>query len=173
MASKSKASFGGNWTREKLEILRNYLNAYTTALKNKPFELLYIDAFAGTGMVELKNQDPDQIEFIDGSARIALDINDKHFDELIFIEQDEERCSKLKKLCTEKPGRRITVKRADANESLQTLRRDWRNSRGVLFLDPFGAQVDWSTLKIIAEYKALDTWILFSCIHDCPNAAHE
>ncbi len=26
-------SFGGSWTEEKLEILRKYLNAYTTALK--------------------------------------------------------------------------------------------------------------------------------------------
>lgn len=30
----------------------------------------------------------------------------------------------------------------------------------MLFLDPFGTQVDWSTLEAIAGYK-LDTWILF------------
>ena len=31
-----------------------YLNAYTTALKRKPFRLIYIDAFAGTGRIELQ-----------------------------------------------------------------------------------------------------------------------
>ena len=40
--------FGGRWTETKLEILEAYLNAYTTALKHKPFKLIYIDAFAGT-----------------------------------------------------------------------------------------------------------------------------
>ncbi len=35
---------------EKLRILERYLDAYTTALKNQPFKLMYIDAFAGTGL---------------------------------------------------------------------------------------------------------------------------
>ena len=41
--------FGGNWTAEKLDMLDAYLRAYRKALKNKPLELLYIDAFAGSG----------------------------------------------------------------------------------------------------------------------------
>ena len=40
-------AFGGGWTEQKLEILEAYLNAYTTALKKIPFDLVYIDAFAG------------------------------------------------------------------------------------------------------------------------------
>ena len=44
----TKQSFGGPWTIEKLNILSNYLDFYTTALKNLPFQLMYIDAFAGT-----------------------------------------------------------------------------------------------------------------------------
>ena len=40
---------GGKWTIDKLDILERYLDAYTTALKNQPFKLMYIDAFAGTG----------------------------------------------------------------------------------------------------------------------------
>jgi len=31
----------------------------------------------------------------------------------------------------------------------------------VLFLDPFGTQVKWSTVEKIAIYEAFDTWILF------------
>ena len=41
--------FGGPWTEEKLAILKKYLDTYTTVLKNQPFRLIYIDAFAGTG----------------------------------------------------------------------------------------------------------------------------
>ena len=42
--------FGGDWTAEKLERLRKYLIAYQQALKNQPFTLCYIDAFAGAGV---------------------------------------------------------------------------------------------------------------------------
>ena len=40
-------SFGSDWTSDKLQILRAYLDAYTTAMKNQPFTLIYVDAFAG------------------------------------------------------------------------------------------------------------------------------
>jgi len=30
-----------------------------------------------------------------------------------------------------------------------------------VFLDPFGAQVDWATIQAIGQTNALDTWILF------------
>ena len=41
--------FGGPWTQRKLEVVGRYLDLYATALKNRPFKRLYIDAFAGTG----------------------------------------------------------------------------------------------------------------------------
>lgn len=47
--SANPPSFGGDWTERKLAIVREYLGRYTLALKDQPFELWYIDAFAGTG----------------------------------------------------------------------------------------------------------------------------
>ena len=41
--------FGGSWTEEKLKSVGSYLSRYTTALKYQSFELVYFDAFAGTG----------------------------------------------------------------------------------------------------------------------------
>lgn len=164
MANKHVNQFGGEWTQGKLGILKNYLDAYTTALKNQPFGLLYIDAFAGSGEIRLETDVPDRQDrhkFIDGSIKIALNIQDKPFDKLIFIDKDPQNCAKLEELKSENPGRSICIVRDDANHSLKNLNMDWRGWRGVLFLDPFGAQVDWGTLEAIAEYKALDTWILF------------
>lgn len=169
MTNTAENQFGGIWTQEKLEILKKYLDSYTTALKEqpckeKPFRLLYIDAFAGTGRVEQGTQDPDQDdrrEFIDGSASVALSIENKPFDELIFIEKDEDKCSKLERLKEDRSDRNIRIEKVDANQYLRNLQRNWRMCRGVLFLDPFGAQVDWSTIEAIAGYKAFDTWILF------------
>ena len=94
----ANTSFGGPWTEEKLAILKKYLDAYTTALKNQPFRLIYIDAFAGTGEVELTSADEGKKEFIEGSARIAVDVDDKPFDEYIFVEKDQDRCMQLNSL---------------------------------------------------------------------------
>ena len=45
--------FGGPWTQEKLDILRRYLDTYTTALKNQPFTLTYIDALPGASTMQI------------------------------------------------------------------------------------------------------------------------
>ena len=154
-------TFGGPWTLRKLRILREYLDAYTTALKSQNFRLVYIDAFAGTGSVTFPQEDPDVREFHDGSAAIALEVQDKPFDSLVFVEQDPVRCQQLTRLQDVHLGRDIRIKNSEANQYLRSLQEDWRGWRGVLFLDPFATQVEWSTLKGIAALQALDTWILF------------
>jgi three-Cys-motif partner protein len=37
----------------------------------------------------------------------------------------------------------------------------WQSNRAVVFLDPYGMQVEWATLKALAETKAVDLWLLF------------
>ena len=153
--------YGGPWTVQKLEILRKYLNAYTTALKNQPFHLMYVDAFAGTGEVPLE----DGRIIIEGSASIAANVDNKPFDKLIFVEKDADQCASLSELRNEHDLRNIQVICDDANDYLRDLCTNWPsaypNWRGVLFLDPFATQVEWATLKAVAGTEALDTWILF------------
>ena len=172
-----KIQFGGNWTEEKLERVREYLTAYTTALKNQSFHLRYIDAFAGTGYRILKENEesaelmfpemsePGVQEFLDGSARIALEVQPR-FDTYIFIEKDQDRFSKLEKLREDFAhlNTRIELVQEDANTYVQELYRyDWFRSslRAVLFLDPYGMEVKWQTIESIAKTKAIDLWILF------------
>lgn len=157
----ANTGFGGRWTEEKLAILKKYLDAYTTALKNKSFRLIYIDAFAGTGEVELTSVDEGKKEFIEGSAKIAMDVNKKLFDEYIFVEKNQDRCIQLNSLKEAYQNKNIQIENEDANDFLQNLQKDWRRYRGVLFLDPFATEVEWATIKKIASYEALDTWILF------------
>ena len=154
-------SFGGPWTVEKLHILRSYLDFYTTALKYQQFKLMYVDAFAGTGDINPPLADNEARASIDGSARLAIDIGDRQFDRLIFVEKDPQRFNRLVTLRHENPERDIRTENADANVFLSNLREDWRTWRGVLFLDPFATQVEWATIVKIAGFNALDTWILF------------
>ena len=157
----ANTGFGGPWTEEKLAILKRYLDAYTTALKNQPFRLIYIDAFAGTGEVELTSADEEKKEFIEGSAKIAVDIDNKPFDEYIFVEKNQDRCIQLNSLREANQYKNIQIENEDTNEFLQDLQKDWRRYRGVLFLDPFATEVEWATIERIASFEALDTWVLF------------
>jgi three-Cys-motif partner protein len=175
--SEPKQSFGGSWTAEKLERLRKYLAAYTQALKAQPFELAYVDAFAGTGYNTEKARPsstdnelfeefraPEVLEFVDGSARIALKI-EPPFHRYVFIEKDQGRFAELEKLKNEFPEHRdrIRLVNEDANTYLQRICKSasWDRHRAAVFLDPFGMQVSWETIAAIAATKVMDLWLLF------------
>src|SRR5206468_3120179 len=38
---------------------------------------------------------------------------------------------------------------------------NWQEHRAVVFLDPYGMQVEWATIEAIAKTSAIDLWILF------------
>lgn len=170
--------FGGDWTDEKLARVREYLNAYTRALKNQPFQKIYIDAFAGTGYRYRKlkqHRKPSELmfpelaeeetqKFLQGSAQIALE-TEPRFDRFIFIERAKGRFRELHKLPARYPALApdIQLVNADCNEFLQHLcyNGDWKGNRAVLFLDPFGMQVEWKTIEAIADTEAIDLWVLF------------
>ena len=156
-------TFGGPWTLEKLDILESYLDAYTTVLKKQQFKLMYIDAFAGTGRIELPGDadDKDVRNFVSGSAERAIKIDNKPFDKLLFVEKEPDRCAQLEKFRATHPERNIVIENSEANELLYGLDEDWLRWRGVLFLDPFATEVEWRTIEKIAGFKALDAWMLF------------
>jgi three-Cys-motif partner protein len=176
--------FGGNWTTAKLDVLAKYLKSYTTALQDKPskehpFRKGYIDAFAGTGYRDARRDDdaagssqtlllPDLAEkepqeLLDGSARLALK-TEPRFDRYVFIDRSAERCTQLEALKTEFPhlANDIQIRQGDANKEIQNLcDKDWTSHRAVLFLDPYGMQVEWTTIESIAKTKSIDLWLLF------------
>jgi three-Cys-motif partner protein len=165
--------FGGDWTEKKLTKVRKYLPAYTTALKNTPFKLMYIDAFAGTGYRTSAN-DPSAIrqlldfpevdDLAKGSARLALEV-DPAFDRYVFIEKSKPKLARLREMVAEYPhlSDRVEFELADANQAICDLCREtnWSRWRAVVFLDPYGTQVDWSTVEAIADSKSIDLWYLF------------
>lgn len=158
--SGDEHAFGGAWTLVKLVALEKYLSAFTTALSRQRFKLIYIDGFAGTGRCDVK-MDGEKTS-IDGSARIALR-SDPPFHQHCFIELSAKKLSALKALAAEYPSQSIEIIRDDANTALKSLctKYDWKNTRAVLFLDPFGLHVEWATLEAIARTGAIDVWYLF------------
>ncbi|MFO0838039.1 MAG: three-Cys-motif partner protein TcmP [Phycisphaerae bacterium] len=171
-------NFGGEWTREKLERVRKYLCAYTRIFTVNPrarfYRTIYVDAFAGTGRVDIRSQsdspgvfapaDTDAVAFLQGSAQIALEV-EPPFDSYLFVEKSSKHVGALQELRDQFPARRsaIEIIPNDANITLQRWceKTDWRSHRAVVFLDPYGMQVDWNTIKAIAATRAIDLWFLF------------
>lgn len=173
----SSHDFGGKWTEQKLDVLANYLIAYQEALKNQPFKCAYIDAFAGSGVRggQSQSQEGTQQEFFEefegveprsfraGSVRRALEIP-RPFDRYIFIERSQRRAGELAGIRDEfaELRDRIRVIHGEANKEIQRLcSSNWAQRRAVLFLDPYGLQVDWGSIEAIARTKAIDMWLLF------------
>ena len=163
----TSASFGGSWTQDKLNILKRYLDAYTTVLKNQPFSLTYFDAFAGEGQWSPGSRytDDDYGDFRElhlGSPRIALEIQEKPFDRLVFVEKDVARSRSLQDLKVEYPERDVRIINGDANDEVPRFCDDMAQSdRAVVFLDPFATEVSWDTVTRIAGTQKIDCWILF------------
>lgn len=172
--------FGGDWTSEKLERVRKYLQAYTTIFnKNlgaRYYHTIYLDAFAGTGyrtprrsrseeflFLEGLEEDSNQA-FLKGSARIALEV-EPPFKEYVFIEQDTDYARELTQLKAEFARQRgkISVVSQDANSYLLDWihKTNWDLSRAVVFLDPYGMEVEWPVIQALGNTLAIDLWILF------------
>ncbi len=129
--SPRRQRFGGPWTDEKLDKLGQYLQAYVTALKNQGFDLMYIDAFAGTGYREKRTGDAeapalfegDEVrELAKGSARVALGINPP-FERYVFVDSEPRNIEALRELENEYPSLRHRMEFIcrDANDAIYDL----------------------------------------------------
>lgn len=155
-----KHRFGGPWTMEKLRILGQYLGFYTVALSRTSYHTVYIDAFAGSGQCAVKIDGVEKE--INGSARIALETKPP-FDEYQLLESNPARAEQLRGMVDEYPELNVQIHPRDANQALPSLLSgSWKNRRAVLFLDPYGLEVDWRTVEAIARTRAIDVWFLVS-----------
>lgn len=101
-----------------------------------------------------------QAEFIIGSPVRALNVPNG-FHRHYFFDLDETRADTLRKL-TE--GRRdVQVRVGDCNPLIQQLSpglKAW-DIRGVAFLDPYGAHLEWATLEALAATETMEVVINF------------
>jgi len=167
--------FGGAWTELKLDAVRYYLGFFTKVLERQPFDLWYIDAFAGSGTREAKLERgglfegvPTQtcVETLAGSVLHALAVSPP-FSRHVFIEGKRARFRELEAIARQYPEKHIECRHGDANEELRSILTSppWSNPRGsqraVIFLDPYGMNVAWETLRLLAATKRVDVWYLF------------
>jgi three-Cys-motif partner protein len=177
-----KHEFGGDWTEDKLTCLQKYLEAYrkifSKNLRAQYFTTYYVDAFAGPGFrnsssdqnedINLQLFEEDEIvdiqNYFKGSVIKALELAEP-FHKYLFIDKNSEYIDSLKKIRNEHPNvaDRIQIENAEANEYLidWCSRMDWNKNRAVVFLDPYGMQVDWRLIEALGKTRAVDMWLLF------------
>jgi len=172
----------GPWAKEKLDALARYLDFYSKVLKNQPWRTIYLDAYAGGGRAVIRPQkrpaasgptlfgeaqpiDAGVRELIDGSPRVAL-ATAYPFDRYVFIDPDAKRVAELNQLGVEfASSRTITVLQATAVEGIawvagQKIERS--THRGVAFLDPFGAALDWVSVQRLADKGMFEVVVNFA-----------
>ncbi len=147
----------GIWTKGKLDVLRRYLDAFTTATKFKAKKTIYIDAFAG----EAKNRDRLTGEALDGSARIALSVSDPPFSILRFFESERNAPMLESVLRHDFPDRDFKLRGGDSNELVPSeleLLKQFSWAPTFAFIDPNGMEAKWKTLVALADFKKGQKW---------------
>lgn len=162
--AESVARSWGFWTRGKLQLLEDYLDAFTTAAKRMP-EIIYLDLFAG----EPENVDKHSDEPLRGSPRIALSVNNAPFTRIRLFELGPNALALQNSLAAEFPGRDLIVYEGDCNKRIHEALGDllsiaWAPT--FAFIDPNGPDYRWTTLEALASFKVrsrykTEMWILF------------
>ncbi|MCY4448374.1 MAG: three-Cys-motif partner protein TcmP [Chloroflexi bacterium] len=144
----------GEWTKDKLKIVSQYLPVYLEATVSA-IERVYVDAFAGPGANRVERTG----EIIDGSPLIALSAKGnkgaRGFDRLIFIEKDYGLAMELKTEVERRgEGKRASVILGDVNTELPELMRQIHpKSPTFVFLDTEGIEPSWETIQSLAAWR--------------------
>lgn len=149
--------FGNIHTLHKLQVLKYYGEAYAAIISHqRSLESIYIDAFAGNG----EGLTHSGVKY-QGSVKIALNFQ-LAFEKFYFIESKKANVRKLQNLASDNQNHDICVVHGDANERLPEILKDinWFKKRALVFVDPFGFQLNWTTLETMLTNTKLDAWIL-------------
>lgn len=183
MVGEPSSSWGGAWTEEKLNAFEKYVNAYLTIMNKYrgqyDWKLIYFDGFAGSGsrnedvtsednqlMIDLIDENQitaEELTPYKGAAERVLNIAQDGFDFYYFIDKDAASSSQLQeKLTPYQKDKRLEFRHSDANTEVSRLSDAMRKNsklKALVLLDPFGMQVDWSSIERL-KGTSTDLWIL-------------
>jgi len=151
----------GPWSEVKLDIVREYAQAYSqilSAQNNPKLYHIYIDAFAGAG-VHLSRSTK---EFVPGSPLNALNVRPP-FAEYHFVDIKKARVESLQQVAEQK--RNVFIHEGDCNSVLlekvfpKVQFKDYR--RGLSLLDPYGLHLDWQVIYRAGQMKSVEIFLNF------------
>ena len=162
----------GIWSEIKLDIIKEYANAFTTIMRKQDWckGYAYIDAFAGAGIHISRRTG----EFIPGSPLNALEIENP-FTEYRFIDIDKAKAEALEVLTREQSN--IKVYPEDCNEALikkifPSLERKSKK-RALCILDPYGLHLYWETIVEAAKLRTTEIFLNLPLMDMNRNVLHK
>ncbi len=151
----------GPWSEVKLDIVREYAQAYSRILsgqKKLRLHHIYIDAFAGAGVHISRSTK----EFVPGSPLNALNVRPP-FSDYHFIDISQARIGSLQKVAQERTN--VFVHEGDCNQVLlekvfpKVQFKNYR--RGLCLLDPYGLHLDWQVIYTAGQMKSVEIFLNF------------
>lgn len=142
----------GPHTLLKLAYLNYYLRIFTRIAKSRKdkngfSKILFIDAFAGSGLVNIRGT---KYAALGSSTLAALNGN---FDEIISFEINQNKAELLsKRLDLLSPGK-TTVISGDVNSEIERIVKEHVSPRTIVlfFVDPEGMEPEFSKLKVLID----------------------
>jgi len=157
----------GNWTEEKHSLVSLYAKLFSTAMKQKWDERVYIELYAGAGYSKIEGTS----RFIAGSPIRALALEDP-FDKYIFCERDATQLDALKRRVERDfPNAKVSFIEGDCNQKVDDiLAKIPPHSHGhrvlsLCFVDPFDIGVKFKTLQRLSK-RFVDFLILLALYMD-------
>ncbi len=152
------------WSEEKYRLIGAYGNIFTTSMRNKWNNLVYLDLFAGAGYSKIKETG----KIYRSSPLIALSLPYK-FTHYIFCEENPKKIDSLRKrVARDFPDKNVTFIEGDINEKIEILKSKIPiPSKGntVLsfsFIDPYSLNLKFSTIQSLGSSFAMDFLILLA-----------
>jgi len=162
----------GIWSEIKLDIIKEYANAFTTIMKSQDWckGYVYIDAFAGAG-VHIRRKTG---EFVPGSPLNALEIKNP-FTEYHYIDIDKQKIEIL--MSVTQGQQNVHIYSEDCNEALTKKvfpALKWENKkRALCILDPYGLHLHWETIMKTAKLKTTEIFLNFPLMDMNRNVLHK
>lgn len=174
--------FGGDWTENKLDTFIAYVTAYLTILnkyKSKyGWKTVYFDGFAGAGThiiqasqeknlfsFDYSDEELSETTLYKGAVARVLELPEPfRFDRYIFVDKDKSSVESLRQLVNSQPmlsGIAIDIELSDCNQALQRFVQSLTSrDAALIFLDPFGMQVNWESISDLRHHQRSDIWLL-------------
>lgn len=153
------------WSLEKYKLVGSYCDIFTTGMRFKWNQLVYIDLFSGAGYAKIKENG----RIYKNSALVAMSIPNP-FTKYILCEQDEERFAALEQRVERDFSHlNVTLLKGDSNSITNQIQRaipKFGKGNTLLpfcFVDPYSLNAHFSTIKTLAA--TLMDFLILQALH--------
>jgi len=162
-----------SWSLEKYKLVGSYCDIFTSGMKRKWDQLIYIDLFAGAGYSRIKETN----KIYKSSALIAMSVPNP-FTKYILCEQDSERFEALKKR-VERDYNHLNYELllGDSNQNIEAVIKSipkFKKGNTLLpfcFVDPFSLDLSFTTIAKLG--KNLMDFLILQALHMDANRNFE